>query len=532
MTGQVNLDFIKPDKSEQLYLNLYGNEQGRKEANLHLAQRLDSSWSTLLLVHASDLSQKNDHNNDGFLDMPLKTQKAIIIVDGFLDMPLKTQYNVLNRWKYAKNRYKAQLGIRALTEESTGGQKSFNPSRDQGTLNAYGVGIESEETEVFFKNGLLFPQAPQRTLVFMGAAKRNTQDYYYGMRNYSGEERTGQLNLIFQSSFFGYDHLFKFGASYMYDDFDETYVDSAFQRTEKVPGAFVEYTYTHKDKITLVAGIRADEHNLYGTQITPRLHFKYNLRPLTVFRISGGSGFRTANVFAENAFVFASSRNVVVEERLNPEKSINGGSSLTHKFKLWGKSLSLNADYYHTSFENQVVVDLEDPRLIRFYNLRGNSYSNSWQLDLSMEVLPRFDVKVAGKIYEVKTTYDGVLKNKPLVKNSGGLVNASYTTRFEKWQFDATTVFYGSGRLPETGSNPVALRLNDRSDPYQTIHAQVTRRFKLWEVYLGVENLLNYIQPNAIVAANDPIGRYFDASMIWGPLNGRTIYSGLRFKIK
>jgi outer membrane receptor for ferrienterochelin and colicins len=515
MTGQVNLDFQKPDKSEQLYLNLYGNEQGRKEGNLHLAQQLDSSWSSLLLVHASDLSQKNDHNNDGFLDMPLKTQ-----------------YNVLNRWKYAKNRYKAQFGVRALTEESTGGQKSFNPSRDEGSLNAYGVGIESQEAEVFFKNGLLFPQAPQRTLVLMGSAKQNTQDYYYGLRNYSGEERTAYVNLIFQSSFFGYDHLFKFGGSYLYDEFDEVYVDSAFQRTEKVPGVFMEYTYTHNDKITLVAGMRADEHNLYGTQFTPRLHFKYNLRPLTVFRVSGGSGFRTANVFAENASVFASSRRVVVEEQLKPEKSINGGTSFTHKFKLLNKSTSINADYYHTSFENQVVVDLENPRAVRFYNLKGNSFSNSWQLDISMEVLPRFDVKVAGKIYEIKTTYDGTLKNKPLVKNSGGLLNASYTTRFEKWQFDATMVFYGSGRLPETGGNPEALRLNDHTDPYQTIHAQITRRFKLWEVYLGVENLLNYIQPNAIVAANDPFGRYFDASMIWGPLNGRTIYTGLRFKIK
>jgi hypothetical protein len=52
------------------------------------------------------------------------------------------------------------------------------------------------------------------------------------------------------------------------------------------------------------------------------------------------------------------------------------------------------------------------------------------------------------------------------------------------------------------------------------------------DFYIGVENIGNYIQPDAIIAANEPFGRYFDASMVWAPITGRMLYAGWRLKIK
>ena len=515
MTGQINLEMIKPDDSDRLFVNLYGNQQGRKEANIHLARKLSDKWSTGLLLHGNDLNQKNDHNEDGFLDMPLKTQ-----------------YNVLNRWKYVSDRYMAQFGVRALTEDNTGGQTIYDPANDRGTRNAFGIGIESREAEVFFKNGLIFPSAPERSLSFISSAKRTEQDFYYGLKDYSGEQNTLYLNLVYQSTIFSHDHLLKMGGSYLLDQYDETFNDSSFSRNESVPGIFTEYIYEKAEKVSLVAGMRADQHNLYGLMISPRMHFKYHVRPLTALRLSAGRGFRTANIYAENAAVFASSRNVIIEEAPEPEISWNGGISLIHKFKLLKKSAYLNVDLFRTEFENQVVVDLENPDEVRFYNLDGHSYSNSLQADLGAELLPRLDAKIAGKIYDVKTTYRGTDKERPLVKRLSGLFNVAYATKFEKWKFDVTGLFYGSSRLPVTSTNPEGYRLDKRSEPYQTFNAQVTRVFKHWQVYLGGENIGNYQQPNAILAAEDPFGPNFDASMIWGPIAGRTIYAGIRIKIQ
>jgi len=51
---------------------------------------------------------------------------------------------------------------------------------------------------------------------------------------------------------------------------------------------------------------------LYGTFFTPRLHVKYGIDENTTLRISGGKGFRSVNLLAENMNYLASSRQFAV----------------------------------------------------------------------------------------------------------------------------------------------------------------------------------------------------------------------------
>jgi hypothetical protein len=62
-------------------------------------------------------------------------------------------------------------------------------------------------------------------------------------------------------------------------------------------------------------------------------------------------------------------------------------------------------------------------------------------------------------------------------------------------------------------------------------YAQITRKFKVLDIYIGGENLSNYKQPNPIIMADHPFHRPFNATVIWGPLMGLKIYGGLRFTI-
>ena len=67
------------------------------------------------------------------------------------------------------------------------------------------------------------------------------------------------------------------------------------------------------------------------------------------------------------------------------------------------------------------------------------------------------------------------------------------------------------------------------------MNAQVSKslgKTKALELYVGGENLTNYFQKNVIIAAAQPFGDYFDASMIWGPVSGRLVYAGFRYRIK
>jgi hypothetical protein len=89
---------------------------------------------------------------------------------------------------------------------------------------------------------------------------------------------------------------------------------------------------------------------------------------------------------------------------------------------------------------------------------------------------------------------------------------------------------------PKGRHHPMEYRRADHSPAYLNLLGQITYLTKLkghdLHVYLGVENLLNYKQELPLVASDDPFGNYFDASMVWGPIYGRMIYAGLRFRVK
>jgi hypothetical protein len=518
ISGQINLEFLKPqEQKKRFFINVYGNLNGRAEANFHVAKKLNEKWSTLLFTHASSNFMKQDMNKDGFLDMPL-TQ----------------QYNVFNRWDfYNQKNFEAQFGIRGLYETRQGGQTNFNYNADHGKTNVYGIGIVTKQLEYFSKTGFMFPSKPLKSFGIQTSGKIQQQQMYFGKRTYTGEQKNFYANIIYANIINTTNHKYKLGTSYLLDDYKESYNDSAFARTESVPGVFAEYTYTHPDNFSLVAGVRADYHNLYGLFYTPRLHLRYNVTKKTTLRLSAGRGFRTSNVFIENQSVFASSRKVIVQETFKPEIAWNYGVSANQQFKLFGNEAFINVDFFRTDFENQIVVDLDqNTNQVVFYNLKGESYSHSLQTDFGFTPFKSFDVKLAYKWYDVKTTYNYELLDKPYVPKHRVMLNMAYSTYRDIWKFDFTTNWFGQSRLPSAALNPVEYQLPQKSKDYFLMQAQITKKFRKFDVYVGCENILNYTQRNPILSAADPNGQYFDASMIYAPIEGRIVYFGLRMEIK
>jgi outer membrane receptor for ferrienterochelin and colicin len=289
-----------------------------------------------------------------------------------------------------------------------------------------------------------------------------------------------------------------------------------------------------------VAGLRADQHSLYGLFVTPRIHVRYEPWTGGTFRVSFGRGQRTANIFAENMGLMASSRTIAVVGKgnagaygLDPEVAWNKGISYDQKFKLGSKNLVLALDYFRNDFTNQVVVDLEDPRKALFYNLSGKSFSNSFQAELSSTLFTRFEVRLAYRYFDVRTTYGGQLLQRPYTAQHRGFMNLAYAIK--GWTFDWTLNWNGPKRIPSTASNPVEYRHEERSPSYMLMNAQVSKKFGkagLFEWYLGGENLTGFRQEKLIIAGDDPFGPWFDASMVWGPVNGRMLYTGFRLRIK
>ncbi|MEO5645392.1 MAG: TonB-dependent receptor [Bacteroidia bacterium] len=509
IAGQLNIDLLKPEEgADKFFVNLYGNNFGRAEANVQVNRKINPYWGTTLLTHASTLQLRTDNNRDGFLDMPLNTQ-----------------YNALNRWNWTGKKAEGGFGGHFVYDDRRGGQVPFNKERDFGETHYYGVGILNKQAEVFNKTGFLFA-APARSIGTMFSARLHDEDMFFGLKTYKAQQKSIYFNAIYQDMIGNTNHMYKTGFSFLYDKYDEKFNDSAFGRTEIVPGIFAEYTGHISPKFTVVAGARADFHSVAGFQFTPRLHIKYDLTPTTALRVSAGKGFRTANVFTENSGVFASSRQLNIPEKLRAEIAWNYGGSIQQQFKFMKNDATFIIDFFRTDFVNQVVLDMETPGQLKFYNLDGASFANSFQADLVFQPIKRFDVRIAYKYYEVKTTYSGELKQKPLTPSHRAFLNLAYATAYDKWSFDYTTKWIGPVRIPESTHEA-----EKYSKPYFLLGAHVTRKFRKLDVYVGVENILNFMQHSPILGYDDPFGAHFDASQVYAPTDGRVIYSGLRFKI-
>jgi outer membrane receptor for ferrienterochelin and colicin len=324
------------------------------------------------------------------------------------------------------------------------------------------------------------------------------------------------------------------------DDFEESFnsnqaesLDSTFLRTEIVPGAFFEYNFLPNDNFTLVAGARTDFHNLFGTYFTPRLHARWAFTPSLTLRGSVGKGYRTPNALMENSMIWVSSRDILYQADLQPEVSWNSGLSLAGSWMIKEKPLTVVADYFYTTFESQLVYDQDiSSSLLVIDNLQGESFAKSFQLEASYSFSDRLSAKAAYKNYQNRMTTNGILQQVPYQATDRFFFNVGYATRFDKWKADLTVNWNGPQRLPDTSESPSEFRLETESPDFFLVNAQISRGFRWGSIYLGGENILNFRQENPIVDPQNPFGENFDASMTWGPIAGRMIYAGFRFKIK
>lgn len=517
MSGQMNVELQKPDSPDKLFLNGYVNSFGRLETNANWSQLLSKRWSVGVLGHASTLRSEIDQNNDGFRDLPFYTQ-----------------LNAVNRYKYSGERFVAQFGVKALYEDREGGQLArFGNSR-------YVFGNTTKRVEFFSKTAKLYPEKPYKGLGLIVNALNHDQAATFGFRPYVGQQRTLYANLIYQNIIGNTNHAYKVGVSYLLDDYRERLGATGMNRTEAVPGVFGEYTYTYPEKLTLVLGGRFDYHNLFGPQWTPRAHIKYNFNSNLALRASAGRGFRVPNLFAENFGYLVSSRAIINDAQLRPEVSWNYGLSLTNDFQLFDKKASLVLDYHRTDFQEQLVVDLEHPRELHFHNFYGKSFANSFQAELNYQPVRRMDVKVAYRLFDVRQSMtvpseDTLLLPKMMIPRDRILLNVGYALPFDKWKVDATLQWNGRRRIPylrEASRADYATVPLEYAPSFYNLNAQVSRAFRSgWEVYLGGENLTGFRQLDPIVAADNPFGPDFDAgARVWGPVTGRMVYIGFRFK--
>ncbi|NVK26621.1 MAG: TonB-dependent receptor [Flavobacteriia bacterium] len=518
ISGQINVEFEQPSQDFDFKLNGYVNQGARFETNAWINTPVSEKVDMGTLVHYSNVPFAQDRNGDGFADMPTGEQ-----------------FNLHNRWKYLlKNGWGGQIGFNVANDTRSSGQTEG--VFDEAGVTPWLYDQTTSRYELFGKNGWV-STAPYRSLGLVYSISSQNLDASLGDNRVATRQNSVYFNSIYQDILGNTFHKYKTGISFQYDaireimDTTRTFeVAYNSPRNEIVPGAYFEYTYSGEGSWTIVSGLRLDYHNLFGTMLTPRMNVKYQAAENTTLRIGGGRGMRTANVITENISGLASGRrfSILSSNTIQQERAWNIGASVSQVFLMFDRGATVSVDGFYTWFDNKLIADYDlRPYEYSVYFAEG-SRSTSLLAQLDFEPLENLEVRVAYKYLDARDAFRAGEEQSFGVPKHRSFANVGYHLDESGWKFDVTYNWFGSRRLLNTDyyANP----LDSQSPSYSMVHLQVNKRFgEEWDVYAGVENLLNYRQDNPILNTGDTGSRNFETNRVYAPIFGRMIYIGFYY---
>ena len=560
ITGQINMEHRKPTDETPLFVQLYGSSDRMYEANIASAIQFNEKWSMINMAHVGGTASNMDHNEDGFRDEPEDLQ-----------------LNFTSRWLYyAPSGMQIRFGGRFLNDDRLGGQ--MNATKDN-TFNLknriWGSNIKNRGINGYFKIGFPLNEENSANIALVSDFNRHEFDAFFGLKDYNAKQNSAFANLIYQNEI-NETHKVELGATWQYDDLNQVFgyntkdfwsvigngtepfyqnPSNDYSRKEHAISGFGEYTLTLEDAFTFVGGVNLQYSSLHGWLFAPRANVRWSPADWVTLRALGGRGYRTANIFTDNLGVFSTGKSLFIPDNLDLlEDAWTWGGNVTFYLPFGAEDTDtyLSFDYFRNDFNKQVIVDPEiNSGIIYFYNLDGQSYTNTWQVDFSVNPLERFNITTTFRYTDAKVTLSGPgLVERPMTSRFKGVLNMQYATAMSKWTFDFTAQLNGPMRLPKYAAAYWGM---ETSPVYPMLYAQITRKFKGIDVYVGAENILGYRQHHAIISADLPFGQFslpsdqnwnnsftfpewenhteFDASSVWGPLMGRKFYIGLRYTL-
>ena len=556
LTGQINMEHRKPTDEKPLFINGAVMSDTKMDLNVASSLQMGYKWSTVLLAHVSGNIEPHDMD-----------------ADGFLDEPKMLQFNLSNRWLYmADNGTQVRFGVRAIQDSRLGGQmltgedgkkvfydhKTFSLLQPEpGTVDPWGSDIQNRSMNAYLKVGVPLNPENSQNIALIADYNFQKMDSYFGATSYLADQHSAYASLLYQNVISD-SHKFTLGFNGTFDRFNEDFRRAVWQSTgENVAefkgptdlanaGVFGEYTYSYGDMLSVIAGLRGDwfnhvSGNASKFRVSPRVTLKYMPVDEIVIRANGGRGLRYSTPLVDNIGVFSTGKQYVGSYNDHIlEDAWTFGGNVTYYMPFGASSNTyLSFDYFRTQFTQQMVVDYEmDPTQICFYALNGDrSFTDNYQLDFSVDPVERFNITATFRYTNARIELAGRgLVEKPMTSRFKGVLNLQYATNLNRWIFDFTASLNGSCRVYDFMENfkdadGNLLYKNGRTPVYPLLYAQVTRRFKGWDVYVGAENLTNFRQKNAIIGAANPRQPFFDASCIWGPLMGIKAHVGFRFTL-
>lgn len=468
--------------------------------------------------------------------------------DNFTDVALQNRISLFQKWDFdrAENRVLSVAG-RFFYEDRWGGEMQWTPEF-RGGSEVYGESIYTTRYELIGKYQLPLPES----LLFQFSFSDHDQDSAYGDSFYLARQRIGFGQLTWDFASPRHSWLLGIAGRTNYYD-DNTPVTDRAERVF-IPSAFAQDEISLGQRHKLLLGTRFDYDRRHGSIVTPRLAYKYASEENDIIRFNAGTGFRVVNLFAEEHAALDGSREVIVEEDLQPERSYNLNVNYLRKFYTRaGLMLGVDASAWYTYFTNAILPDYDtNPNQVLYRNLEGSATSKGVSVNLDA-VFYNFKALLGVTVQDVSQQLNGERIERIFTEKYSATWSLSYRNYARHFSVDYTGSLYGPMRLPVLGGLDPRM---PESPVWSIQNIQFTfTALTNFEFYGGIKNLLNWTpnrgNPFIIARAEDPFDRNvqfdpngnavatpdnpyaltFDPTYMYAPNQGRRLFFGVRYNL-
>lgn len=513
MGGIINVITKNSLTAPTLTTDLSASTLGEYNADLGVKYNLGENVSSILSLNYFNFQNRKDRNKDNFIDTTLQDR-----------------ISVFNKYDFKrKNNRQASLAVRYMYEDRLGGVLDFDKHQHRGGTDRYGESIYTNRAEVIARYQLPTSEKIYSQFSF----NYHDQDSFYGDTSFQANQKVTFGQVYWDKTAGKHDLLL--GVSLRHDYYDDNTVGTLSKdgstnnpTNTLTQGIFIQDEIKFSPVNTLLLGYRLDHNENHGFVHSPRFAYKYSPEPNLQLRLSFGTGFRVVNLFTEDHAALTGSREVIIKNDLNPERSYNGNLNIVKKFNTSDNGY-VNFDLlgFYTYFTNKIVGNYDNDDQIIFDNLDGHAVSAgvSFNTDIKFE----FPLTInAGVTYmEVFEKYQEKRETQFFAPKWSGKYTASYQFPAHI-SLDLTGELYGPMRLP-TVENDFR---SPKSPWYNIMNVMVKKKWSDFEVYAGVKNLLDFTPDNPLFKPEAPFSNEFDTAYGYAPMTGIRGFFGVKYNIK
>ncbi len=464
------------------------------------------------------------------------------------------------------NRSKITVDIFNIKEDRRGGDKHEYPVHEAGIAEAvkHNIITGALTYEKFFRDNDQFS-------VYTSGQNINRDSYYGAGQSLSDYGKTTDFSYIA-----GTQYNAKLGASNLifgmenqrawlkdnklgYPDYDNAViVDGSIvdiPHTDNVViadqstntfGVFSQYEIS-LEKMKVTAGARFDIYKVEdkghsstektGNVLSPRINILYNIKDYLQARISYSQGYRAPQIFDEDLHIETSGSRQVIHQNdpdLKQETSHSFMASFDFNKKIENVYIGLLIEGFYTKLNDPFANEYSEPDengVVVYTRVNAENGAIVQGVNIELNMIPNSDFSLKSGFTVQSNKYEEAQEfNKKRffrTPDSYGYMTLDWNP-VENWGISSTGNYTGKMLVPYFGTqipNPEEGELRE-SDIFFDLGIKIRHNIKLngttLQIFSGIKNIFNSYQDDFDSGINR------DPGYIYGPMNPRTVYFGIK----